>query len=273
MDDLFKQNLLDLRSPAKPSTFGEALFPKSLWKPRRTASTEARKIVLTEDYSEKKQVLESFDRFAQEKLEKAPEGMVKVEGGELALKPEDAWVASPFAADKLMVEASLRELILTRKAPGQVKVIFVTETFRAPEEVQKDLKEGFINELLAGFPLKTAELFERMIMAMKLVPDEVLVYPVEVHGADAVTDVMTLTAHFKPEALVTLGAKASQKILKTNDRLSLIHGQFFPRKTTEGHQFQVVPLFHPTIIESNQNMKKTAWSDMQKIMKLLKKLS
>jgi uracil-DNA glycosylase family 4 len=60
-------------------------------------------------------------------------------------------------------------------------------------------------------------------------------------------------------------------VLKSTDRLAQVHGQFFSRKIGE-KTFQVVPLFHPSIIETNQNMKKTAWADMQKIMKHLKKL-
>jgi uracil-DNA glycosylase family 4 len=71
---------------------------------------------------------------------------------------------------------------------------------------------------------------------------------------------------------VTLGANSTHKILKVQDRLTQLHGQFFNRKIENIGTFIVVPLFHPSIIENNQNMKKTAWTDMQKIMKQLKKL-
>lgn len=69
-----------------------------------------------------------------------------------------------------------------------------------------------------------------------------------------------------------LRGEPPSKILKSNDRLSLVHGEFFTRKIGDETSIQVVPLFHPSIIETNQNMKKTAWVDMQKIMKHLKKL-
>ena len=152
-------------------------------------------------------------------------------------------------------------------------MIFITENFRPMSEAQPELKvSGFLNELILGLPLKTAELFERMILAMKFMPDEVLIYPVEAGENDLSLEVMKLAAFFRPEVLITLGAKATQNILKNNDRLSMTHGQFFIRKINDSLTVNLIPLFHPSIIESNQNMKKTAWADMQKIMKHLKKL-
>jgi DNA polymerase len=111
-----------------------------------------------------------------------------------------------------------------------------------------------------------------MIKAMKLTAAEVVIYPVSIGDNDLSAEVMAITSFFQPEVVITLGAIASNKILKNNDRLSNTHGQFFTRKINSSVNFTVVPLFHPTIIESNQNMKKTAWADMQKIMKVLKKL-
>lgn len=273
MEQIFKQNLLTLRNPENPKTFSDALFPNSLWKPLKKTPVSKPKtdILISDEYSEKKQVLESFERFAQEKIKESPSGVVEIQGGELAQKSIATWEASADLSS-LTLPSQFLDVIVKNKKPGKVQAIFVTETFRNWEEVEKDLKEGLINELLVGFPQKTAEFFERMILAMKLMPDEVLLYPVEFAGKDFSSEVITIAAHFRPEVIITLGAKATQKILKVNDRLTLIHGQFFARELEDGHSFQVVPLFHPSIIETNQNMKKTAWTDMQKIMKHLKKL-
>lgn len=280
MEELFKQNLLILRTPPVPRTFKEALFPGSLWKPevRKKANTDPGKIFLSDEYSEKKQVVESFERFAHEKIKESPTSEVTIEGGILAQKPVSEWEEVQFfnnlldLINSLKLPSEFQKVVFKNKTKGKVNVIFVTETFRSWQETEKDLKEGFINELLAGFPLKTAELFERMIRAMKLMPDEVLLYPIDFDGLDFGSELITIAAHFKPEVIVTLGARATQKILKTNDRLTMVHGQFYQRALPDGHTFQVVPLFHPSIIETNQNMKKTAWTDMQKIMKHLKKL-
>ncbi|MFL5786168.1 MAG: uracil-DNA glycosylase family protein, partial [Bacteriovoracaceae bacterium] len=112
-----------------------------------------------------------------------------------------------------------------------------------------------------------------MILAMKLDPSEVMIYPVEkTDETDLSGEVVRIALYLNPEVMITLGAKATQKILKSNDRLSLIHGQFFERKVENQGVLQIVPLYHPSILETNVSMKKTTWTDMQKIMKHLKKI-
>lgn len=278
MEDIFKRNLLSLRNPSVPKTFSEALLGSGFMSTeKKTTEAAAFKKEVTSSYSEKKQVLESFERFAQEQVATTSEPLIKIDGGEIIVKSTPGWevpVSTTQAELKaqLSVPAEMKEVIFKGKNPGSIEVFFVTESFREWNEVQGDLKGGFLDELLLGFSLKTAELFERMITAMKLTPDQVILYPVEWGEKDLSSEAMRVAAYFKPQVVVTLGAKASNQILKGNDRLSLIHGQFFVRNIKNAGEFQVVPLFHPSIIESNQNMKKTAWSDMQKIMKHLKKL-
>ena len=279
MDNLFKQKLLRLRQPLPATSFGEALYPNSLWQPTVHKETVKLKTLLPEQFSEKRQALESLERFAQEKALESSQTVIPVEGGEIALRAEPNWEGVSVFHDagqlkkSLSVPSEFLELLFEKKTPGKVQVIFVTENFRDWNEVKAELKQGFLNELLAGFPLKTAELFERMILAMKLTAEEVFLYPVDWQGQDLAAEVMSIASYLNPEVIITLGAKATQKILKSNDRLSLVHGQFFFRKVSSQQGYQVVPLFHPSIIETNQNMKKTAWSDMQKIMKHLKKLT
>jgi uracil-DNA glycosylase family 4 len=232
-----------------------------------------------EEFSEKVQVIESLERFAQEKATEIQSNVIKIDGGEVVLKSEPGWDdlkhfnSLEALRSGLGLDPKFLDIVFNNKKPGEVTVLFVSEKFRNWEEAEAELKTGFINELIVGFPLKTAELFERMIMAMKLTPNEVIVFPVEGNDeSDYSRDVMEVAAFYRPEIIITLGAKATQKILKSNDRLTMVHGQFFNRRMGEIANFQVVPLFHPSIIETNQNMKKTAWADMQKIMKHLKKL-
>lgn len=279
MDSLFKQKLLGLRTPKEPRTFREALMGSAYWSEGPLVSSRPREDIRKETYSEKIQVIESLERFAQDKAEKEKTQILKIEGGEILVKDEPDWSqvtkykSSEEVRNALKLEIEYLDIVLSGKAPGEVKVLFVSEKFRPWSEAKAELKTGFINELVVAFPVKTAELFERMISAMKLEPKEVIIFPVEgSDGKDFSDDVLTLTAYLQPSLVVTLGAAATSKILKSNDRLSLIHGQFFSRKLGEGQAVQIVPLFHPSIIETNQNMKKTAWTDMQKIMKSLKKL-
>jgi uracil-DNA glycosylase family 4 len=278
MDSLFKQKLLSLRDPKPPRTFREALMGTTYWNDA-PIKVEGKERIKKENYSEKVQVIESLERFAQDKAEKEKTQLLKFDGGEIVVKEEPDWsgvekIQSPEELKKILkLEGEFLDINLAQKLPGEVKVLFVSEKFRPLSEARSELKSGFINELIIAFPLKTAELFERMISAMKLEPKEVIIFPVEgSEGQDFSQDVLSVTACFRPTLVITLGASATSKILKSNDRLSLIHGQFFSRKLGEGQAVQIVPLFHPSIIETNQNMKKTAWADMQKIMKSLKKL-
>jgi hypothetical protein len=248
MDSLFKQKLLGLLNPTVPRTFREALFEGCSW-------------VKVKEVSEKKPDIEIFtDQKNKEEKTDHEWSDVKRHTSFESLK------------NQLKIDPRFLPLIFSGKEEGKVKALFVTEKFRSWEDVSMELRTGLINELLMGFPLKTAELFERMIKAMKLEASEVMIYPVEGSDeADFSADVMAIAAFYGSDVIIPLGAKATNHILKSNDRLSVIHGQFFGRNIFD-KTLQVVPLFHPSIIETNQNMKKTAWADMQKIMQHLKKI-
>jgi hypothetical protein len=278
METLFKQKLLTLRTPPQPRSFTEALFGDISWS-KKYVNHELENRSPAEYFSEKIQVIESLERYAQDKAAELNSDILKVKGGEVHLRTEPGWddlkIFNSFSdlSSELKLDPQYLPIIFKDKSPSKVTVLFVTEKFRNWNEVSAELKSGFINELILGFPLKTAELFERMIQAMKLDPAEVIVFPVEgTDECDYSHNVMEVAAFYRPEVIITLGAKATQKILKSNDRLTLVHGQFFNRSLNKRENFQVVPLFHPSIIETNQNMKKTAWADMQKIMKHLKKI-
>lgn len=270
MEALFKQKLLDSRSISSPTTFSEALFSHRYFQIAATTTTNPMKSdLIPSGFTEKQHLIESLERFVEEKVGAAPveEAVISVgEKAEIALKSPLDWEAG---TQDYVLQNELKELILKDKKT--VEVIFVTESLRAKKEFESELTGEFIDQLLCGFPLKTAQLFERMIFAMKLDPKEVILYPAESEGEDLFSDIVKLTYDFKPKVIMTLGAKAASAVLKNKDRLSVIHGQFFSRKIS-GFEVQVVPLFHPNIIETNQNMKKTAWTDMQKVMKFLKKL-
>jgi hypothetical protein len=277
MDELFKQNLLRLRRPQLPTSFGEALLGQVSWASRPVVKKSAPKTETTQ-FSEKAQIMESLERYAQEKLGDNPAAVIKISGGEIGVKPEPVWDGIPkftqFSELKkeLTIQEQTLNLCLQDKSPSKVRIMFVPESFRSFEEFQADLKEGFINQLLPAFTFKTAELFSRMLSAMKLTDEEVLIYPTMMNDIDISNEVMKVAGFYAPEVIVTLGANATHKILKGQERLAQVHGEFFNRKIENIGTFVVVPLFHPSIIENNQNMKKTAWTDMQKIMKHLKKL-
>jgi hypothetical protein len=274
MDDLFKRKLQKLRQTPEPKSFAEALYGDLELDAEKTQLPEA--TPRTEEYTEREQVLSSLEQFAQEKL--SPEEPLKFPGGEIALKPEPGWEDIDIPANlegltrNLTLQTQLVELSLLKKKSGQLKALFVSESFRSWDEIQPELTEGFINEILPAFPHKTSELFTRMLLAMKFEPQEILLYPSEHNGASLAREVIEVAGFYRPEVIITLGAKATHRILKSQDRLSMVHGQFFQRRIGPTLTIPVVPLFHPSIIENSPGMKKTAWADMQKIMKHLKKL-
>ncbi len=277
MDDLFKQNLLRMRQPQNPTTFSEALFGHVHWVQKSAFNAPPAKTTAAQ-FTEKAQVMESLERYAQEKLGENKLTSIKIEGGEIAFKPDPTWDGIPQYSGfydlrmDLSIEEEALELCLKNKEPGKVRILFVAESFRPAGEFEAELKDGFLNQLLPAFPLKTAELFGRMLSAMKLIDEEVIIYPTLSGERDLSSEVMKVVGYYRPEIIVTLGANSTHKILKGQERLAQVHGQFFNRKIENIGTFAVVPLFHPSIIENNQNMKKTAWADMQKIMQFLKKL-
>lgn len=277
MDELFKHNLLKLRQTPVPQTFGEALLGEVTWVQRSVIKKVENKAAETQ-FNEKAQVMESLERYAQEKLGDNPATVIKISGGEIGVKPEPIWEGIPRFGGfydlktELTLEEGVIDLCLKDKSPDKVRIMFVAESFRSLADFEAELNVGFINQLLPAFPFKTAELFSRMLSAMKLEDQEVLIYPTMAQDTDISQEAMKVAGFYAPEVIVTLGASATHKILKGQERLAQVHGQFFNRKIENIGTFIVVPLFHPSIIENNQNMKKTAWIDMQKIMKHLKKL-
>ena len=75
---------------------------------------------------------------------------------------------------------------------------------------------------------------------------------------------------FKPQFVISLGAVPTNLLLQKRERLSQVHGKFFPRgfKLSSGmtHNVLICPIFHPEFLLINPNMKRTAWMDLKKVM-------
>jgi hypothetical protein len=255
---------LNSKESSESSTFTQEILGDTSW---------------VQNLSEKEEMLKALNNFVIENNELHETRSLQVSGGaEIGLKsPEDQGLSMiPLSSDGLFsfLGDDYQQLIkkLENKRPQNIDVIFITEKFRPWSEVSTDLKEGFINELVAAFPTNVAELFEKMIQAMELSPSQVMLLPAKNdNNSDHLQLILNIAAFYQPQLIVTLGSTATQVMLKSNDRLSLIHGQFFSKKVTPDYTSQIVPLFHPEILHTNVNMKKTAWADMKKMMHFLKK--
>ena len=130
--------------------------------------------------------------------------------------------------------------------------------------------------MITFFEAETATLFRKMVAAMKLDVSEFLISAVGDEHEQDFDFLEEEIAYFTPEVVMTLGATASNKLLGTKQRLSAIHGNFYTKGVKYFDNSSVVlaicPIFHPEFLRINPNMKKTAWEDMQKVMKKLNKI-
>ena len=282
MQEVFKSKLLELRKPIKAGSFAEALFGQVSWTSRaiinRPATPKEEGVKLKEAFSEKQQVIESLERYVEEKTQGVKIPVIPVSGGEVVLKKAEEHDLS-FQLKSLQDlkqhishEAYSEFEKLIHEDSKDLEILFITENFR-PHSERENIENA--SEMMKAFlpclPAKTSELFERMVMAMKVEAKKTMLLGLELNEEDLLKAVMSLAEYLRPQIIVTLGAKSTQKVLKSNERLTMVHGQYFSRRLGDWSA-QIVPLFHPSIIETNQNMKKTAWIDMQKIMKTLKKI-
>ena len=118
---------------------------------------------------------------------------------------------------------------------------------------------------------QSRELLTKMIQAMKLSNDEYSILEIEAEKKGKLEEIKGQILAEKPSVVITLGAFASNLLLEGQERLSKIHGNFFPRSFSDNFHTQIVPLFHPSFLLINPGMKKSAWMDMQKIMDFLGK--
>lgn len=119
------------------------------------------------------------------------------------------------------------------------------------------------------------ELLGKMIYSMKLDEGEFLRTPlVGENEAEVLENILSEISYFEPEVVITLGAIATNILYGKKEKLSKVHGSEFDKqiKCKNNHfDFKFFPIFHPDLLQINPSMKRTAWIDLQKIMKLLGK--
>ena len=279
MDNRFKDALRMLRSAQNPSpAFDVAWSYKPLNKgsapimepvvPNPSDQTQkAEEISKKNEITEKTKILDSLYQFGDEKLAKKEE--FEFPGGSLAKKDRGARTLVP---DQELAAASKNELLESMTVPAAklkieeklnelngCKVLFITDSISGEGDPQ-NLFECF-------FKSHVAELFERMVNAMKL-SDAWMLTDL---GDKTIQALVKEILFYQPEVIMTLGAGPTQFLLGTESRLKNIHGQFFQVQQGE-YLAKLMPLFSPKLLSTAPNMKKTAWADMQKVMTELKLL-
>ncbi len=123
--------------------------------------------------------------------------------------------------------------------------------------------------------MRASELLDKMIFAMKISPEKVVKIFHQTKLPESGTEfdqLMISLLKSKPKFLISLGAVATNTLLGRKEKLTKVHGQFFPIKIhseADQHEVKLMPLFHPDFLLINPNMKRAAWTDLQKIMSSL----
>ncbi|MAE58657.1 MAG: hypothetical protein CME69_07240 [Halobacteriovorax sp.] len=131
------------------------------------------------------------------------------------------------------------------------------------------IEEDYIPEITpVSLRESSHDLLGKMIMAMGLKEGDFVRAPLIKIG-EPYENAIRFIQFFKPKVVISLGATATNIILKEKLKLSNVHGQLSAQSIEingETLQFSICPLFHPELLEINPNMKRTAWIDMQKVM-------
>lgn len=265
------------KAPKAPETFAEALLEgldlshlpqlaETRGPPRRPAAT----------LTEKSAVLESLSQFAHEELQQSTDGVVRFPGGELVARtpaPQPAFAPQCASAADFARALEARIGALTGEAlregkQGPPLVLFLGEALRS-DAVAAALPQVRA-EFLVAFDPSVAELFQRMVQAMRLTTAEYQLTALQDHGGERPRQLVLEEIFWqRPRVVVPLGARATSFLLGNRERLTSAHGKFFPLAEIPG--VEVFPLFHPSVILNNANMKKSTWADMQKLMGVLGK--
>lgn len=80
----------------------------------------------------------------------------------------------------------------------------------------------------------------------------------------------------KISCLITLGARPTHLLMQKKEKLQNLRGRFYRFTIIDSHNekknehtLDMMPIFHPEFLRINPNMKKTAWNDLQSVMKRL----
>ena len=128
------------------------------------------------------------------------------------------------------------------------------------------------SKLPDGHKEQSREMLNRMILAMNISQDSYKVFEFakgDIETAGYKEGLIGDIASARPKFVVTFGAMATNLLLNKRERLGRIHGLFFNQALPAHHTTKVIPVFHPDFLCINPKMKRAAWNDLQKVMKVL----
>jgi hypothetical protein len=185
------------------------------------------------------------------------------------------------SASKIMTSTSFEVALSEKKIEENIKSLYPREDFAKLKSVnvliigETSLLEVSSEEAHWKSSHDQGDLLGKMIFSMKLNDGEFLRAPlVGKSDSEILENTLKEIIFFKPEVVITLGAVATNILYGKKEKLSKVHGSEFDRQIKlEKSQidFKLFPIFHPDLLQINPSMKRTAWIDLQKIMKKLGK--
>ncbi len=289
--DLFERKLKEKLKDEKLSTFAQDLFSNMDWsfraKDKDNDNDKKVPIAVDDKKTEKMEVLESLNDY----VEGSSSKKVAFDGGQVEVKKDLDGDQNSFRShqifDNILRSSTVTEQDLTKleHLPEIYSLQNLINGRGSNYQVMVigDFSSGFDGE--SCFANESGTLLKKMIAAMGFASEEVLVRHLPKPANLENKEIATLRTSYlyseisfiKPEIVIVFGAYATNRLLQMEERLSVIHGQFFSRSITNSGNDKVsvkmIPLFHPEHLLVNPNMKRTTWNDMQKIMKALGKIS
>ena len=239
--------------------------------------------ILTPHEDEKELVINSLKSFVDEKgVEESKEKKVSFTGGEIALKVENIVQRDSItmSTDQFLSELNKcnncnekyigqRKFVETPNNLEKIKVLFVNDSVKSNDDSSSEYI-NLLNKMALSMNLKEEDyLITSLIKCFNPEKTEQSQKEMSQNCLDNFYKTLYFT---NARVVVPLGAFATNFLLNEQKRLSSVHGKFFPQKIMFGEdlrEFQIVPIFHPQFLLINPNMKRTAWIDLQKIMKHL----
>lgn len=267
MEETFKQ-LRQINRRPDIQSFADALFNgRAPFAPPREEKCPARPLEAfktqeaqkkDEAVPEQQKTLESLKRFTQEMAEKQGEAKIKFPGGEIGSKPseENQFYEVDINSPQNSSELAFKDLAFD----GHVQVLFLGEK-------NDDEQVAMLTRMINAMKLSSDSDVLRVPLNDELDLNETQTYREQFR---AVAEAIYLA---QPKVIIPLGGKAVSLLFGKKRRLSQVRGKFYSLtlkfKDEKSVETQMIPIFHPEYLLANPGMKRTAWEDLQKIMKHL----
>lgn len=243
--------------------------------PTQVASEIETPLEIDESAIDKTRAIKALKDFSQKMLKEVDSGEVNINGASIK--------ATEHVEHTVSTGDSLAQVVqkLTEIFPEQigehkrnsieaykqdVKVFFITDSIVERAQFEADSAFGAIS---CYFKPEVSQLFYNMVGALNLNSQDYYISSMMAGNEDCFESLKAEIFCLKPKFIVTLGASASSVLLKSDQRLKSIHGQFFDLQFKSEESFlhtKLMPLFSPKLLHTAPNMKKTAWRDMQKLI-------